>query len=292
MALEIDKKTLRIWLLWTIARAPGAVTLSYLDYDCSENMEGIEAVFSDLVFDLRREEHLSFKECYSGTEDETCFIDITDTENPATKRLLFDEDHMPRLSGAELKAARDRVLAYIYEHGAANYGYSMKIDDIVKNAGVNQMELRDVVNVLINQGLMSKSTMDSIGLNNDGQSEAERLIPTVPMRAIHNAGLHIDARYSIVQIAGENSTQSANQTIDASEMTQLLSQIEESLPSLAMEPAAKQEASGLLDALKRGASRGTADAVTRAVAASLSGLLTAAGSPLGKSLLVLLGISV
>lgn len=291
MSEENDKKTLRIWLLWTIARSRKPVSLSYLDCEDAFRMDDAEATFSDLVFELDKQGHIGFDEVYSGTEGETCFIDIRDTEHPANKRLLFDEDQMPKLSGSELRAARDRVISYIYENGAANYGYSMKVDDIVANAGVSNAELRDVVGLLINQDLMSSSELQSVGLNEKGQAEAERLGPSVPMRAAHNAGLHIDARYSIVQIAGDNSTQSANQTIDASKMTQLLSQIEDALPSLSIEPAARQEAAGLLDSLKASASKGVADAVTRAVAGSLSAILDAAGSPLGKSLLMLLGIS-
>jgi hypothetical protein len=250
-----------------------------------------EEEFSDLVYELERHGHLSFEDSYSGTEGETWFVNIRGSEEPATKRLLFEEGGMTKLMGAELRAARDRVISYIYENGTSNYGWSMPIDDIVANAGVDKFELREVVGVLVNQGFMSKSTMDSIGLNQRGQAEAERLGPAVPMRASAATGLHIDARYSIVQVAGANSTQNATQSFDASAVTQLLSEIEQELPTLDLAPAVRGEAEGLLGSLKESAKKGASDAVARAVGGALGAILTAAGSPLGKSLLMLLGIS-
>ncbi|MBP1847999.1 hypothetical protein J2046_006284 [Rhizobium petrolearium] len=289
-----QKANLKRWIINQIAKSKQPISLSHLDYVESgeEPWETLDTDFPDAMFDLERQGHIVVDDVHSGTENETCFIDMRGSEDPATKRLLFDEEAMPKLTGPELRFARDRVIAYIYENGASNYGYSMPIDDILANTGLNNFQIRDVVGLLINQGLMSKSTMDSIGLNQQGQAEAERLGPTIAMRAPLSPNYQIDARYSIVQIAGANSTQNATQSFDSGALTELLGEIERTLPTLEMQPAARTEAQGLIEALKGSAIKGAADAVTRAVGGALSAILSAAGSPLGKSLLVLLGISI
>jgi len=199
---------------------------------------------------------------------------------------------MATLSPAELRVARDNVIRYIYENGAANHGYSMPVDDIVANTEVDGFSLRDVLSVLINQQLLSETELQSIGLNINGQREAERLGPAVLMQMPQSTqSLQIDARYSIVQIAGSHSTQSASQTTNHSELMTVLDEIEAEIQNLEFPPAVKEEAKGLLASLKKSAVKGVNDAVTRAVGGALGSILTAAGSPLGRGLLVLLGIS-
>jgi hypothetical protein len=251
-----------------------------------------ESSFSDLIYRLRGEGHISFEDSYSGTEGETWFITATASERPESKKLYLEDSGMTKLNATELRAARDRVISYIYENGAANYGYSMPTKDIVENTGVDQFQLREVVGLLINQGLMSASEMQSIGLNSNGQLEAERLGPKTPMRAVEPNSFHIDARYSIVQIAGSNSTQNANLRLDAAAAKELLDTIEGTLATLNLEPVVLQEANGLLASLQESALKGAGDAVSRAVAGALGSILTAAGSPLGKGLLAMFGISV
>lgn len=269
------------------------IDISSLDFydNGKEPWPDFESSFSDLMYRLQREGHVSFDDSYSGTEDETWFIGTTSSEQPKSKKLYLKDDGMTKLNATELRAARDRVISYIYENGAANYGYSMPIADIVENTGVDEFQLRDVVGLLINQGLMSASDMQSIGLNSSGQREAERLGPKTLMRAVEPNSFHIDARYSIVQIAGSNSTQNANLRFDTAAAKELLDTIEGTLPTLNLEPGLLQEANGLLASLKESALKGAGDAVSRAVAGALGSILTAAGSPLGKGLLAMFGIS-
>lgn len=73
------------------------------------------------------------------------------------------------------------------------------------------------------------------------------------------------------------------------QVQQILSQIEHELPSLNLEPAAREEVAGLIASLKSQLTTLPA-AAGRAIAGTLSSLLSAGGSDLGHALMKHFGI--
>lgn len=91
------------------------------------------------------------------------------------------------------------------------------------------------------------------------------------------------------QSAGSHSSLSLSQTIDQSQFSQTLNQIEEALAKLPIADAERADAKSYLGTLRNYAGKAL-DATGKLVATALSAILTAAGSGLGKSLLVTCGV--
>jgi hypothetical protein len=165
------------------------------------------------------------------------------------------------------------------------------MDQIQTALNISRAEIGAVGMLLVNQGLTAHSVpMGSFGLNSSGQAEAERLGVLVPMTdPPAPSSIHINANYSVVQIAGSNSSQSGTLNANHSMIQQVLSEIERTLPSLNLEPAAREEAAGLLSTLKTQL-HNLPGAAGRAIAAALASLLKAGGSDLGHALIKHFGI--
>lgn len=195
---------------------------------------------------------------------------------------------MNPISPARLRAVRDQVLKFVYESGASRPAWSVPDGDVVRGLGITRSEYGAAANLLLEQRHLSICPVGSIGLSASGQSEAEHLGVLVPMAdPPAPSAISIHANYSVVQIAGPNSHQSGN--VGHTESHQLLNQIERALPSLNLEPATREEASGLLAALKNQLSNLTT-AAGRPIAGALASLLTAGGSDLGHALMKHFGI--
>ncbi len=115
-------------------------------------------------------------------------------------------------------------------------------------------------------------------------------VPPVQGPLISLSGGQVSIGTMNIQTAGNNSTQSIHQVIDNSQFSQTLNEIEKAVETLPMGDANRTEAKGLIASLRGYAGRAL-DATGRAIASALSALLTAAGSTLGKSLLVACGIA-
>jgi hypothetical protein len=168
--------------------------------------------------------------------------------------------------------------------------WSVPTEDIQQVLSITRAEIGAVGNLLQDQGLLQSCPVGSIGLSQSGQIEAERLGVLVPMTdPPAPSSINIHANYSVVQIAGLNSNQSGSVVADRLDVQQILSQIERELPSLNLEPAAREEAAGLIASLKSQLTDLPA-AAGRAIAGALSSLLTAGGSDLGHALMKHFGI--
>ena len=199
------------------------------------------------------------------------------------------------ISTQRLKQVRDLVIRYIYDN-AADRHFVVPEGEIAPAIGADREEVVAAVRLMYSQGMLDGNPfayIGSCGLGERGQLEAERLGPLVSLREPEAPqSITVHANYSTVQIAGANSSQSATNTIQQNDLSGLLSQIEASIPSLEVGEAVKQEAKGLLDALKSGMAGKLADAGMRAIGAALASILVAAGSPLGQSLQQALGIAI
>nr|WP_325265576.1 hypothetical protein [uncultured Rhizobium sp.] len=258
-----------------------------------QDVNELDHDFITVMEDLEACEEITVGEQFDGSGVCQHFADVRYTGAVSAKpKRILQEKHMSELSPKELKSLRDRVLLYVYENGAANYGYSMPADNICRDLDVGAHELRQVIMMLINQGMLSKSELQSLGINSHGQREAERLKPAFLMTSgTDQSGVTINANYSTVQLAGANSSQSASLNIEQSVLHQLLFEIEREIPTLDLTPAKADEARGLLEALKAAVGAKMADAGVRAIGASLSSILVTSGSALGQRLLELLGIA-
>lgn len=188
---------------------------------------------------------------------------------------------------------RDLVLLYVYENGSDMPYWSVPGEQIQKALSISRQELSDVGMMLHNQGLIATPGIaGSIGLNEAGQAEAEALRPRVLMRDPPPSSnpVTINAHYSVVQVAGSHSSQTAHYSVDQSRAMQLLDQIERSIPDLDLEPAEKEEAKGLAASLRRGL-KDLPAAGQRAMAGVLVELIKKGGSELGESLMQVFGLS-
>lgn len=195
-----------------------------------------------------------------------------------------------------LRELRDAVLRYIYKNGATNPYFSVDEDDLQRDLNITRPELSAVWMVLHNQDLLpgrGEGIGGMIGLSERGQAEAERLGPEVLMREqpSDKQTIHINAAYSVVQIAGHGSTQTANLQVEKPAIEDLLTRIEAELEVLKIDTPTKDQAAGLVASLRQGVAAKLGDAGLRAMGAALSGILNGAGSSLGKSLAKLLGIT-
>ncbi|MEJ5020603.1 hypothetical protein WH297_12790 [Ochrobactrum vermis] len=91
--------------------------------------------------------------------------------------------------------------------------------------------------------------------------------------------------------AGHSSSLNVHQVIDQSVFTQTLNEIEEAIDTLPLDEPERADAKTFLGTLRTYAGKAL-DATGKLVASALSTLLTAAGSTLGKSLLVACGMPV
>ena len=187
-----------------------------------------------------------------------------------------------------LKTVRDNVIRYVYEHGAGKYAWGVKRDQVKLAIGITEHELRQAYMVMREQGLIpvDYGRIDEVGLNQRGQEEAVRLGTATAMHEPATASqIIIDAHYSIVQIAGANSTQSAQLTVDQSKVSQVIAEIERELPTLDLQKVQRSEATELLADLKKLIAEKVIGAAARAIGAALAAIIKAGGSKLGEVLL-------
>ena len=186
-----------------------------------------------------------------------------------------------------LMELRNRVLIYVLERGAGQPKGYVPLDEMKRELDLQRDEYRAVYLNLHQAGLAhTNATNTAIYLTDAGRLEAER------MKAGDRPGtgsMHIDARYSVVQIAGAGSTQTASLSIDQQRVLTLVEEIEQKLPNLPLSPAQRDEATSLADALRK-AVRELPAAGARAIGAALAALLTGAGSDLGHRLMEALQI--
>lgn len=88
-----------------------------------------------------------------------------------------------------------------------------------------------------------------------------------------------------MQVAGANSTQSAQLTVDQSKVSQVIAGIERELPTLNLQKAERSEASDLLAHLKKLIAENVIGAATRAIGAALAAIIKVGGSKLGEVLM-------
>jgi hypothetical protein len=196
------------------------------------------------------------------------------------------------MSSARLRQLRDQVIRYVYEHGAGKWGWGVPLEQVQKALGISSQELQTITMLLIEQGLFAKhGPISNIGLSSEGQDEAVRLGSGIPMREPSQTPMVIHANYSVVQVAGANSTQSAQLAVDQSQITNVMEQIEKELPTLNLEPHERQEAKDLLGSLRKEISDKLPGAAARAIGAALAAIIMAGGSELGQVLLDVLHIN-
>lgn len=195
------------------------------------------------------------------------------------------------VSADRLRKVRDQILVYVYENGAGSPNFDVSGKHVQHALNLTSDEMSEAVLLMHTQGFLAQGQVGSIGLSEYGQAEAERLGPAVLMREPPApSAIHVHANHSIVQVAGAGSTQHASLSMQNSELQAIFAEIERAIPTLGIPDADKEHAKGLLSSLRSGV--GTiADAGLKAIGASLGGVLTSAGSPLGKRLAELLGIS-
>lgn len=253
--------------------------------------------FCKVVITMRNFGHVTFKDHYSGLEAEGVFTDLllTDLGRQEHSNYLSNSRVVKdgELSPFELNELKNKAILYVYEKGLGNMYFQVPASEVMKELNVSGPTWRQITALLMNQGFWHPKTfMNNVGLSEKGQEEAELLGPATRLKQPRsNAKNVIDARYSIVQIAGDNSTQTAHQTIDQSQLTQILDQIDQELETVTIDPAQKKEAKGLVSAL-RGYAGKAFDAAGRAISGALASILTAVGSDLGQSLLKLIGTAI
>jgi hypothetical protein len=186
-----------------------------------------------------------------------------------------------------IRDIRDQIIRYVYENGAGEWEFAVDAAQVQSELGVSDDEFQKACMLLATQDLLG-GYIGAIGLNEAGQREAEAIGPTTSFRAeARPQSVTVNAQYSVVQIAGSGSTQTGAVHIDRGALQALIDEVTRELPKLDMSEAARAEASDLAEALKN--TEGMRPAAVRATAAALSGILTAAGSALGKRILELLG---
>lgn len=162
---------------------------------------------------------------------------------------------MAQVSTQRLRQLRDMTLRYLYENAATSIGFNMPMQEVATALGMSQEELQAVSVVFFNQGLSGGrgQTINGFNLSSYGQQEAERVGPAVLLRDPPSpAHVTIHANYSVVQVGGANSTQTATLSLDSAPIEATLRQIEEELRRLNIPEAAKAEAAGLIAAVREG----------------------------------------
>jgi hypothetical protein len=196
------------------------------------------------------------------------------------------------ISPTRLRQLRDQVIRYVYEHGAGQWGWGVPLEQVENALGITSQELQTIGMLLREQRLLpDHGSITNIGLNSKGQVEGERLGPSVPMQEPEPSPMVIHANYSIVQVAGANSTQSAQLAVDQSQLINIMEQIEKELPTLKLEPREREEAKDLLGSLRKQLADKLPGAASRAIGAALAAIIMDGGSKLGQVLLDILHIN-
>lgn len=184
------------------------------------------------------------------------------------------------MDGQTKRRLRDAALIYLYENGRAP-SLSVPDEELRRYLGVSKLDFAEVQNLIMSQGMTQGVIVGLTTLSRDGQDEAERLGPRVLMKdPPPPTSVHIGVNYGIAQIGGAGSSQTASQTIDQSQVSVLLDQIEREIPTLSLPPAAKEEAKDALASLRKAAIEEGSKAGARMLAAGLSDLLRQGGSAL------------
>lgn len=186
-----------------------------------------------------------------------------------------------------LRELRDAAILYLYNHTAAS-SFNISSHELASQIGASGREFDAVIRLMMSQGLEGNTftTIGSVGLSSAGLDEAERLGPSIRMRAkADESALMIHANYGVIQVAGDNSNQTASMTLSDHSITALLNEIDVALPGLPLDDRAKTEAKALLQSLADGIRTKLNDAGMRAIGAALAGVLIAAGSDLGQRLM-------
>lgn len=183
---------------------------------------------------------------------------------------------------------RDLILRFIYEQGAGKPGFGIP-EASLGDLQLSREEVQAGLMALHNQNLMGGpwAIIGHVSLNEAGQREAERLV-SIPLRDPPERPLHIDANYSIVQVAGAGSHLSASLIQSQNDLGRLLDAIARELPRLALPDPSRKEAEDCISALRLDTLGAGAK---RALAATLNAILTGAGSQIGSQLGGLLGFS-
>ena len=90
----------------------------------------------------------------------------------------FPEKSMatPTIAPARLQTPRERILRYVYEHGAGRPAWSVPADQVRRALQMTRDETVAASMLMYEQGLIAhNSPIRSIGLSDAGQREAERL---------------------------------------------------------------------------------------------------------------------
>ncbi|MBP7337689.1 hypothetical protein [Niveispirillum sp.] len=70
----------------------------------------------------------------------------------------------------------DRVLVYIAEHGASNYGYSVDLETLKRDLQISKGDMQKVVITMLNLGyLAERGELNSIGISSLGLSRASQI---------------------------------------------------------------------------------------------------------------------
>lgn len=120
---------------------------------------------------------LLYHERLARTDGMNVHFALTDAGRNAADRLPR-EIPMPnqKIDPQRLKDLRDKVLLYVYEHGAGEWGWCVKREEVKRALGIDEDELRNVHILMINQGLHGDNGLISdVCLSEKGQEEAVRL---------------------------------------------------------------------------------------------------------------------
>lgn len=186
-----------------------------------------------------------------------------------------------------LMELRNRVLIYVLERGAGRPKGYVPLAEMKQDLDLQTDEYKAVLINLHSTGFArTNARNDAMYLTDSGRSEAEKMQHGGEPAS---RSIHVDARYSVVQIAGAGSTQTASLSIDQQRVLTVVEEIEQKLPDLPLSPAERDEATSLADALRK-AMRDLPAAGARAIGAALAAILTGAGSDLGQRLMEALQI--
>lgn len=196
------------------------------------------------------------------------------------------------IDNRRLREVRDAIIRYVYDNGAGIPYFSVEEGKISAALGLTKEELSAAFYLMLTQGIIAERGLGgTIGLSDYGQAEAERLGPAIPMREpTTSQSVHINAAYSIVQVGGSGSTQTANLTVDNAALADLLRRISTDIERLNLDSPTREHAKSLVSSLQQGLAAKIGQAGLKAIGASLASILTGAGSTLGAALANLLGI--
>ena len=183
-----------------------------------------------------------------------------------------------------LRELRDKALRYISSNGADKPKGQVAISDLKVHLGTTDAEYKSLYLLLHNHGLAKTDGRDAyIWLTDTGRDEASKLDHPPSERG----SISINASYSIVQVSGHGSNQTAHLTVD--QISEVLNEIERDAATLNMKAADRNYLSELIADL-RGAIGKLSTAGIQAIGSAIAGMLDGVGSTLGKRLRDALGI--